>query len=102
MTALSRALLATMLVLASACAAREVDLAKAKVRCDDAHPCPAGRECGSGGLCLPTEAAEGEGEGEDCVPELCNGLDDDCDGAADENDRPVPESLVLVFSADSA
>jgi hypothetical protein len=69
--------------------------------------CPSGYSC-VGNHCyrsdhLPTDAAPRQevdaGSGTMCMPapEVCNGIDDDCDGIVD-NGCPVPGSL-LVFNA---
>ena len=42
--------------------------------------CPPGSMCDAAGMCTPVCAG---------TPEVCNGLDDDCDGAIDEQDDPA-------------
>lgn len=77
-------------------------------RCGNEHPCRPGMDCRGGrcvatdpeGLpcefddwCAPTEACiEGRCSFVECVPEICNGLDDDCDGVVDNTgDMPLAQ-----------
>jgi hypothetical protein len=85
--------------------------------CDDDGDCPDENECGTGvclrgvcgvalagdcrggrcvtgGVCVgePLDAGMNDDAGTDCAPEICNGVDDDCDGRTDEVDADDPDN----------
>ena len=73
--ATKRLLLVAVLVTLAASCADDAFLRTLRFACDDEAPCAPGWECGPEGLCVR----------QGTVPELCNGLDDDHDGATDED-----------------
>lgn len=57
------------------------------MQCGPNGACPPNMFCDAAGMCVPVCAG---------TPEICNGIDDDCDGAIDESNDPANPNAPLV------